>query len=71
MCMSKSKCGCTFFQGFSEKECKYHKTHCHSVVGCKKKILKDNKYCKQHQGENVTYPDQLEGHNWTQGGSDF
>lgn len=68
--MKKLKCGCTFFLGFSEKECKYHKSRCHYVL-CKKKgtiIGSDGKrYCKEH----VYYPDSIEGDPEGFGGRDF
>ena len=64
----KHKCGCETFQGFSEKECKYHATHCHAYW-CKKKSLKKNKYCKEHDWYNPD-PNDMSGVD-AYGGSDF
>jgi len=44
------KCKCTFVKGtgYLSKECKYHEEHCHHS-DCKKKSLKNERYCKEHQ----------------------
>lgn len=58
------KCGCVLTgQGWLEYECKYHKST------CKKKSLKNNKYCKDHEWYNIdsNYMSGMDAY----GGSDF
>ena len=62
------KCRCTVVKGtgWIDKECKYHKEHCHAGF-CKKKSLKNERYCKAHQEYWDNQPGDPEGY----GGSDF
>lgn len=66
--LKKLKCGCKVMEnGWLYSECKYHKTHCHWFVGCKRKLKKDEyDYCKEH-GEYMDSQADPEGY----GGSDF